>query len=550
MVDQSRRTPGDPTGPPTPGGRSRFGGTHSMNPSARGSSMAPSARLSGFAILSGMLFLACGDDGTSPPPPGGQANLRPTANFSTDASAGSAPLAVQFDASASVDPDGDIVSFAWDFGDGTTGSGQTVGHTYDSPGPFAPRLTVTDDRGAAHTRVGSRIRVNSPPGTGSNDLEGTTYHDADASGARDPGEDPISNLIVFLDEDEDGAWDAGEPASVTDDNGQYAFAGLDGGRSYTVTQWLPVGWTNTSPGSPDGIPPLPSPTVSLRHILPSPQGRQGGGASALSGAVGVGPSGFSIIGGEEAGAGEFPFQVALVTTNTQFQFCGGTFIARSWVMTAAHCVTGGINDVNDPSALQVLAGTESLTTGGTLIDVVRILVHPNFSSSSFVENDIALLELDGEFMYPRVEPLARDDENLALPGTTATVIGWGLTSNNGQGSPVLKKLNADIISNAECQTLLGNNIQDVTICAGMQGSSQSVCNGDSGGPLLVPFGNRWKEVGIVSFGANICFQPTAFARVAALVDYVDANVQPERSGAVVVDWSGGPQVVVDFGNFR
>ncbi|NNL31195.1 MAG: trypsin-like serine protease, partial [Gemmatimonadetes bacterium] len=80
--------------------------------------------------------------------------------------------------------------------------------------------------------------------------------------------------------------------------------------------------------------------------------------------------------------------------------------------------------------------------------------------------------------------------------------------------------------------------------------SQSVCNGDSGGPLLVPFGNRWKEVGIVSFGANICFQPTAFARVAALVDYVDANVQPERSGAVVVDWSGGPQVVVDFGNFR
>lgn len=219
-------------------------------------------------------------------------------------------------------------------------------------------------------------------------------------------------------------------------------------------------------------------------------------------------------------------------------------------MTAAHCVTGAINDVNDPSALRVLAGTETLSSGGTLIDVVRILVHPNFSSSAFVENDIALLELDGEFMYPRVEPLSRDDENLAVPGTTATVIGWGLTSNNGQGSNALKKLQADIITNAECQTLLGSNIKDVTICAGMQGSSQSVCNGDSGGPLLVPFGSRWKQVGIVSFGANICFQPTAFARVSALVSYVNANLPRERSGAALVDWSGGPSVVVDFGNFR
>lgn len=513
--------------------------------------MAPSARLSGIALLSAALLWGCGDDGTSPTPPGGQANVRPTANFTTDASTGSAPLTVVFDASSSVDPDGDIVGFTWDFGDGSTGSGQTVTHVYDTPGPFAPRLTVTDDRGASHTRVGNRIRVNSPPGPGSNDLAGSAYHDADADGERDPGEDPIANLVVFLDEDDDGLWDVGELVAVTDDDGQYGFTGLDGGRSYSVTQELPVGWTNTSPGSPDGIPPLPSPSANAWEITRERPGASGANiSSAGPDAVSVGSSGVSIIGGEEAGAGEFPFQVALVTSASQFQFCGGTFIARSWVMTAAHCVTGAINDVNDPSALQILAGTETLASGGVLIDVVRILVHPSFSSSSFVENDIALLELDGEFMYPRVEPLSRDDENLALPGTTATVIGWGLTSNNGQGSPVLKKLEADIISNAECQTLLGSNIRDVTICAGMQGSSQSVCNGDSGGPLLVPFGSRWKEVGIVSFGANICFQPTAFARVSALVSYVDANVPAERSGAVVVDWSGGASAVVDFGNFR
>jgi len=219
-------------------------------------------------------------------------------------------------------------------------------------------------------------------------------------------------------------------------------------------------------------------------------------------------------------------------------------------MTAAHCVTGAINDINDPGAFKVLAGTNDLRTGGALLDVVRILVHPNFSSSAFVENDVALLELHGEFMYPRIEPLARDGENLAAPGTEATVIGWGLTSPGGQGSEVLKKLAADIITNDECQTLLGNNILAVTICAGMQGSSNSVCNGDSGGPLMVPFRGRWLQVGIVSFGANICYQPTAFARVSALVGYVTANVPRERSGSTLVDWSGGGSVMVDFGNFR
>ncbi len=502
-------------------------------------------------LTAAVMIVACGEDGMSPPPPGGQANLRPTANFSADMSVGSAPLAVQFDASASVDPDGMISSFVWDFGDGATGSGQTTSHVYDEPGPYTPRLTVTDDRGAAHTRVGERIRVNSPPGSGSNDLSGVVYHDADADGSRGPGEDPIPAMVVFLDENDDGLRDPGELVSVTGEDGVYAFAGLDAGRPYAVTQELTVGWTNTSPGSPDGIPPLPALVGAPPPGVVSSEEAVGVSVQQMGEeATGVTGPATHIIGGNLASAGEFRFQVALVTSGSQFQFCGGTFIARSWVMTAAHCVTGAINDVNDPSALRVLAGTETLSSGGTLIDVVRILVHPNFSSSAFVENDIALLELDGEFMYPRVEPLSRDDENLAAPGTTATVIGWGLTSNNGQGSNALKKLQADIITNAECQTLLGSNIKDVTICAGMQGSSQSVCNGDSGGPLLVPFGRRWKQVGIVSFGANICFQPTAFARVSTLVSYVNANIEGERSGAAVVDWSGGLSAVVDFGNFR
>jgi PKD repeat protein len=52
-----------------------------------------------------------------------------------------------FDASASYDPDGTIVSYEWDFGDGNTASDEVVTHTYSEPGKYIVTLTVTDDDG-------------------------------------------------------------------------------------------------------------------------------------------------------------------------------------------------------------------------------------------------------------------------------------------------------------------------------------------------------------------------------------------------------------------
>ena len=70
-------------------------------------------------------------------------------------SPGDTSLAVDFDASTSGDVDGEIVSFAWSFGDGTTGSGQTIAHVYASAGAYSVTLVVTDDEGhvASVTRV-------------------------------------------------------------------------------------------------------------------------------------------------------------------------------------------------------------------------------------------------------------------------------------------------------------------------------------------------------------------------------------------------------------
>jgi chitinase len=52
-----------------------------------------------------------------------------------------------FDGTGSSDPDGIIVSYDWEFGDGNTGTGQTPTHVYDSPGTYFVILTVTDNDG-------------------------------------------------------------------------------------------------------------------------------------------------------------------------------------------------------------------------------------------------------------------------------------------------------------------------------------------------------------------------------------------------------------------
>jgi sugar lactone lactonase YvrE len=90
-------------------------------------------------------------------------NLAPVASFAAFPASGPAPLGVAFDGSASSDPNGAIISHSWDFGDGTTGSGAKVGHTYGAPGAYAVKLTVRDDSGAVASS--SKTVTAGPPGT-------------------------------------------------------------------------------------------------------------------------------------------------------------------------------------------------------------------------------------------------------------------------------------------------------------------------------------------------------------------------------------------------
>jgi subtilisin family serine protease len=78
-------------------------------------------------------------------PAGSSGNIAPTAMFTFTVDG----LSASFNASASWDSDGSIVSYDWSFGDGASGSGVTVTHTYAVAGTYAVTLTVTDDGGAS-----------------------------------------------------------------------------------------------------------------------------------------------------------------------------------------------------------------------------------------------------------------------------------------------------------------------------------------------------------------------------------------------------------------
>jgi len=75
---------------------------------------------------------------------------------------------ITFDGTGSTDPDGDIVSYAWNFGNGMSGAGINPSHTYTLAGEKIVTLTVTDDGGLTGTDI-AIIIVKTPTG-GTHDL--------------------------------------------------------------------------------------------------------------------------------------------------------------------------------------------------------------------------------------------------------------------------------------------------------------------------------------------------------------------------------------------
>ena len=132
------------------------------------------------------------------------ANQVPTANPGGPYSA-TVGTPVTFDGSGSIDPDGSITSYAWTFGDGSSGSGIQPSATYANAGSFTVTLTVTDDRGASSQPVTTTVTVNvgqqPPTASPGGPYAGTINQQVafDGTGSSDPDGSVVSYAWRFGD---------------------------------------------------------------------------------------------------------------------------------------------------------------------------------------------------------------------------------------------------------------------------------------------------------------------------------------------------------------
>lgn len=252
-----------------------------------------------------------------------------------------------------------------------------------------------------------------------------------------------------------------------------------------------------------------------------------------------------IVGGAPATPGEYPWQVALIGSDSDnefyyppgFQFCGGALIDPSWVLTAAHCVTENNGTQSPASSIDIVAGLHDLNEpapGFQRKDVIQIIRFPNYDDIS-LDHDIALLKLDSPVILGGSGATATATITLAssnigsLTNVTSWVTGWGKNQLDPIQYPMqLHEVSIPIISNSQCSIYWGG-ITAGNICAGTAIGKDS-CSGDSGGPLVIYNGEQWIHVGIVSAGLAACGNaPGIYTRTSFYRIWIDAMLAPVKS---------------------
>ncbi|MFD5427663.1 S1 family peptidase [Streptomyces sp. NPDC127084] len=234
-------------------------------------------------------------------------------------------------------------------------------------------------------------------------------------------------------------------------------------------------------------------------------------------ASGESKPGARIIGGTEVSSDAYPFMTALLTKGKgsalKRQFCGGSLISDTVVMTAAHCVTG-----MEAKDLQLVVGRTTLSNSkqGQVRnarpsegegDPGGITIHPRYLKGKEAY-DIAFVELDKPVkgIVPIKLPTIGTDA-LIRPGAKAVVTGWGNTDTELTNYPDrLRQVKVPMLSHDECKVSYREYDRKVNVCAGVEGKDS--CQGDSGGPLFrtVPGRQQPIQIGVVSYGEGCAAQ--------------------------------------------
>lgn len=242
-----------------------------------------------------------------------------------------------------------------------------------------------------------------------------------------------------------------------------------------------------------------------------------------------------IIGGMDAIAGEFPWQLSQQrqgSTGTWSHSCGASLLSGTRALSAAHCVDGAATNI-----LRVIAGLHQRTvmTGTQTSDVTSYTMHADYNSADATfANDIAIITLatpilanGGSIQFARLP--ANDVNNFG--GDTCVISGWGRTSSSNTLPDTLQKASIAVLAPPACRAQFAGIAVtwEKHICVYDEANLIGSCNGDSGGPLNCQAPTGTVVAGITSWGvsgpAGNCQQtrPSVYTRTSSYLDWIGAN---------------------------
>jgi hypothetical protein len=255
-----------------------------------------------------------------------------------------------------------------------------------------------------------------------------------------------------------------------------------------------------------------------------------------------------IVGGEQTTIEDWPWQVALARNDEVDprgpyfrQTCGGTLVAPTIVLTAAHCVFDEDPEVlafEPASNFEVFTGRTALSSDqGQAIDVteywyaVDAMGTPTFVPQSspgtdpplFDEEalhwDVVILQLEAPSTSETIKLAGADELELWEAGRPAYISGWG-SIDDGTFPDDLHAAEVEMIDDDICDSPSiygGQFVQETMLCAGFLTGGVDTCAGDSGGPLVVPInGGDFRLVGDTSWGIGCALEslPGVYGRIA------------------------------------